>query len=132
MPSSVTAVINSQASVRWHSSAGACRTSMNSRKMIRTLISAIAITLNVIAVLAPSAAWPSGGPTRIGAIVIAERASHASRSRFSNRGFTGSPHHVEQGEDHHPQEVDRVPVGGAGFDEQLGAARGTPELMGDD
>ena len=34
------------ASVRRHSRAGACRTSMNSRKMMRTLMSAITIALD--------------------------------------------------------------------------------------
>ena len=41
-----------QASVRRHSNAGAWRTSMNSRKMMRTLMSAITIALTVTTVLA--------------------------------------------------------------------------------
>jgi hypothetical protein len=61
---------------------------MNSLKMIRILMSATAITLNVIAVLALNAPGPSSEPTDSDAIVIADRTSQAISSLFSNPAFT--------------------------------------------
>ena len=122
----------SQRSVRRPSRTGACLTSMNSRKMTRTLTSAITIALD-----RGRGVWPER-------ILTIERTNpyrhHRDRRQgqpddkqsLLESGVHGSPHDIEQCKDEDPEEVDGVPVGGARFDELLGAPRGAPELVDDD
>src|SRR5688572_31945337 len=105
---------------------------MNSRMMTRTLMSAITIALEVTAAFGMRASCSPSEPTASCASVIADRASQTKVSRFSTRRFTGSPHHVEQREDEHPQEIDRVPVRCTRFDDLLRTPRGTPDLVDGD
>src|SRR5262245_37268536 len=99
---------------------------MNSRRMMRTLTSAIPIAPTVIAAFGTSTSPPSAEPTPSCVSVIADRASQTAKS------LTASPHHVDQGEDQDPEEVDRVPVRRARLDGLLGAPQGTPQLMDGD
>lgn len=46
--------------------------------------------------------------------------------------FHRLPHHIQQREDEHPQEIDGVPIGRAGFDELLRAAGRAAQLVDDD
>src|SRR3954468_88306 len=57
---------------------------------------------------------------------------HATASLLSAESFTPSPHHVEQGEDDHPEEIDGVPVGRARLDHLVRASSRIGQLTDDD
>jgi len=116
-----------QASVNRHSRTGAWRTSMNSRKMMRTFTSAITITLDVISALDrsdPLAVWSIHKYANVNDARITQTTS----SLLLN--FTS--HHVEQREDEHPEKVDGVPIGCAGFDQFLVSHLRSTELVDED
>src|SRR5215469_7647396 len=96
----------SQASVRRLRRAGAFLTSMNSLKIRRTLMAAIAMTPSDTAALGSSApSWLLCAASHEAKRVMTMRAPQASDVLASDDMRIRSPHDVEQGEDYDPQEI---------------------------
>src|ERR1700730_4546108 len=112
----------SHASVVSLSQRGAVRTSMKYRMIMRPLMNASRMTATVLAQLGPAGApRPCAGAKNHDTIVMADRMIHAYVVVRAAVVVTGSPHHVEQGEDDDPEKVDHVPIGGPGFDHRHSA-----------